>query len=142
PRRFIPPFPWNAIDPPPLEGNRDGKTNSSNQACKPLPALPTIAPIPRPVDQESFTSDVVHIHKSPETAIVAPVAIVTHDEKMVFWHFCGTVIITTGRQNVLRVVTFEMRVRILHLLAVDIYFLAADFHCISSDADNSLDKIL
>src|SRR5262245_50579745 len=61
---------------------------------------------------------------------------------MVFWNLRGPVVITTGRQNVLRIVTFEMRVRILHLLAVDIYFLAADFHRISGDANNSLDKIL
>ena len=35
-----------------------------------------------------------------------------------------------------------MRMRVLHLLAVDVYLFAAHFYRISGDADNPLDKIL
>ena len=64
-----------------------------NQAGKPLPAHPTVAPIPRPVDQKRFASNVVEVNKSPETAVVAAIAIVTHNEEMVFRNLRRTVIV-------------------------------------------------
>src|SRR4029077_9773327 len=89
-----------------------------------------------------FASNVIQDHKPPETAGVAPIPVVTHNEEMIFRHLRRAVVVPAGGQNILRIVPLEMCMRVLHLLAVDVYFFTPHFYRISGDADNPLDKIL
>ena len=51
----------------------------------------------RIIDEERLSLNILHRHKSPESAILAEIPIVAHDEKMVLWDLDRTVSCLFGR---------------------------------------------
>ena len=55
-----------------------------DQAADSLPAHPPLHPVPRPINQECPAFDIVKIHITPVTAVVASIAVITHDKDFGF----------------------------------------------------------
>src|SRR5690242_7492019 len=78
---------------------RGYRGNATRQYClvnnipEPLPPHPSVAAVPRPVDEKRLSLDVVQIDVTPEAAVVAFVAVVAHDEDVIFRHGLRAVIV-------------------------------------------------
>src|SRR5512143_2160636 len=98
----------------------------TDQAAQALPAYPAVAAVPGPVNKERFAAHLAHRDITPEPAVVTSVAVVTHDEDMPFGNDLRTIIIAVYRAAQLRIVAFEVSVRIVDRFAVDKDLFIAD----------------
>src|SRR6266508_3007988 len=112
-----------------------------NQIAETLPTDPPVSAIPGPVDQKGLAADIIEIDESPKAAVIAPIAIIAHDEDMILRNHLWPIIVAVAYGAALRIVTREMSMRIFDLFAVDINLFGPDLDGITGDADHPLDEI-
>src|SRR5262245_26251494 len=116
--------------------------NLTDEVAEPLPAHPAVVAVPRPVDQERLAAHGIEIDVTPKSTIVAAVAVVAHDKDMVLGYGFGTEFVAAAGAPRLGIVAGEVRMRIVHRLAVDIDLLRPYFDRITRHGDHPLDKVL
>ena len=94
------------------------------------------------IDEKRFSFDILHRHKSPESAVLTEISVIAHREQMVLWHLDRTVIVSRtigprddhfGQSSCLGN---------HHFLVIDKNMLVANFDSISSDSNHALDEVL
>src|SRR5260370_42387373 len=97
--------------------------------------------MPRKINQGRAPFDVVVIDEAPEAAVVAAITIISHHKQLPSRNRDRTEIIARRNRRAVLSRGLQMRVRIVHLLAVQKDHAVLDLNCVATDADYALDKI-
>ena len=109
-----------------------------DQTTDAIPARHELLLVPGPILDKCQPLDRRAVDKTPETAIVGTIAIVSHDEIVVWWHSNQWHVVTwAGSDVAILVDSFGRQVP----LAIHVNAFVADLNSVSGQANNALNEI-
>src|SRR6266853_2795869 len=116
-------------------------THLAHEMAEPPPSdaeQSTALTVPRPVDDQSITFDLVAIDEAPEAAVVAAIAVITHHEVLAIGNFHRPEMIT--RSGWCRIVLI-VGVRVVDLVSINEDGVVANFYRVAGGGDYALDEV-